>query len=49
MAPPEEKKEVYHYFDTPDGEDIADKLWCVLKPTIPAAAGIAIADVVGWL
>jgi len=41
-------KKKYQYFDSPDGEDTFKKLWCVLKPTLPAAAFIGMCDVAVW-
>lgn len=35
----------YSYFDTPDGEDIAQKLWYVLKPATIFGLGWATMDV----
>ncbi|CAG9760222.1 unnamed protein product [Ceutorhynchus assimilis] len=35
----------YYYFDTPDGEDVMKKLWCVVRPTLPTATLIGIGDV----
>ncbi|XP_050296638.1 uncharacterized protein LOC126736363 [Anthonomus grandis grandis] len=38
----------YHYFDTPDGEDLPQKLWCVMRPTIMAASAIGMCDILLW-
>lgn len=39
------QKTEYNYFDTPDGEDITKKLWCVLKPTAMVALAAGTVDV----
>lgn len=35
----------YRYFDTPDGQDVVQKLWFVLKPTFYTAIGFSTCDV----
>ncbi|CAG9834860.1 unnamed protein product [Diabrotica balteata] len=38
----------YSYFDTPDGHDVLEKFWCVMKPASLTAFGIGTIDVVAW-
>lgn len=49
------KKLLYHYYQTPDGEEFGQKLWFLLKPAIEGGLALGASDVmvitkpVGWL